>query len=437
MTAVEQEVGREAGRSVAEAMEAFATESLLLFRPDGEVVWASHGFRARLGIQADELSGGHIAKRVHPDDLLRVLSVLDEARTSAPGFARSLAVRVRHVDGQLHAFDAEVVDARDDPALAGFVVRLWPVQADTARDGAGAGSDRSRAPVTSPPPAAIGGTGSFRSLAHAVPSGILAADGLGQVVFANEAALDLLDVPLSELRGRAWRHVVDPRDRPDVAAAAGGVLAASAKEQTTFRVHAGSGLRWVHATFVPLEEDARRTGWIATLEDVTERRLEQAELAHRASHDELTGLPNRMLLFDRLAQASARLRRQRQPMTVLFVDLDAFKDVNDRFGHGCGDEVLVETGRRLHQAVRPADTVARIGGDEFVAVCEGMDAAEADALVGRIHQVVGVPIVVDGHAVRVGVSVGVVCTADHQVGPDELLSRADQAMYREKRAASA
>lgn len=429
MTAVEQEVGREAGRSVEEAMEAFSTESLLLVRPDGEVVWAATHAGGLLGIPPDEQTGTHITNRVHPDDLTDALGVLAEARTSPPGYRRTLDVRARHTDGRLFTLAVEVLDARHDPDLRGFVLRLRVVD-----DGRGQRTDVTEPLALTDP---TDGTGSFRSLAHAVPSGILAADGLGQVVFANEAALDLLDVPPSELQGRAWRRVVDPRDRPDVAAAAGGVLAASAKEQTTFRVHAGSGLRWVHATFVPLEEDARRTGWIATLEDVTDRRLEQAELAHRASHDELTGLPNRMLLFDRLAQASARLRRHRQPMTVLFVDLDAFKDVNDRFGHGCGDEVLVETGRRLQQAVRPADTVARIGGDEFVGVCEGMDAAEADALVGRIHQVVGVPIVVDGHAVRVGVSVGVVCTADDQVGPDELLSRADQAMYREKRAASA
>jgi diguanylate cyclase (GGDEF)-like protein len=172
---------------------------------------------------------------------------------------------------------------------------------------------------------------------------------------------------------------------------------------------------------------------LCVLADDTERRRDEAALAHRATHDALTGLPNRALLEDRLQQAQARQRRQSEPLAMLFVDLDNLKQVNDEYGHGAGDELLIAVGQRLRNVVRAADTVARLGGDEFVLMCEGLDEAGATELVQRIRDAVCVPLALAGAVVAVEASIGVA----HAHEPDEqlnvLLARADAAMYHDKR----
>jgi diguanylate cyclase (GGDEF)-like protein/PAS domain S-box-containing protein len=271
------------------------------------------------------------------------------------------------------------------------------------------------------------------SLAEALPSGILSADARGWVVYCNHAAEQILNLPTDRIHGRGWVDVVQADDLADVMEAAGLVIRTGVAQQATFRIQTGLFVRWATAKFVPLGAGERRAGWIATLDDITDRRRAESQLAHRATHDALTELPNRTLLEDRLEQACARLSRDHGWVTVLFVDLDDYKEVNDSLGHTAGDHVLCEVGRRLRRVLRPADTVARLGGDEFVAVCEGIGEREAEQIAERIDAALEVPMLVDGEHVRVTASVGSASTCDSQADPAELLVRADQSMYRVKR----
>ena len=143
---------------------------------------------------------------------------------------------------------------------------------------------------------------------------------------------------------------------------------------------------WGPLSLSGLEPSATsRARLVVHVQDVTERRTVQAELIHRSLHDSLTGLPNRGLFADRLEQAIARARRDRRRVAVLFIDLDRFKTVNDSLGHAAGDSVLAGAAQRLHGALRPGDTAARIGGDEFVVLCDQIDSvAEASALAVRL-----------------------------------------------------
>ena len=153
-----------------------------------------------------------------------------------------------------------------------------------------------------------------------------------------------------------------------------------------------------------------------------ERKRIEAELAHQALHDPLTGLPNRTLLADRLRLALSRLRRTDVCLAVLFLDLDGFKGVNDALGHAAGDQFLVEVAHRLRGVLRGGDTAARVGGDEFVVLCEVAGAAEARGIADRV--VAEVP-----GAVSVGVALAVGGDED----PDALVRAADAAMYLVKR----
>jgi diguanylate cyclase (GGDEF)-like protein/PAS domain S-box-containing protein len=159
------------------------------------------------------------------------------------------------------------------------------------------------------------------------------------------------------------------------------------------------------------------------------RRRDEQRALYEAVHDPLTGLANRTLLRDRLSQALARSEREGGDTGVLFVDLDNFKDVNDAHGHRTGDAVLAEIGSRLQTAVRPADTVARFGGDEFVVVCEAVDPASARALGDRLQEAIGVAITIAGIEHRLSASIGI---ALGRSDPETLLGNADVAVYRAK-----
>src|SRR5215213_1604084 len=156
-------------------------------------------------------------------------------------------------------------------------------------------------------------------------------------------------------------------------------------------------------------------------------------LAHRVLHDPLTDLPNRTLFLDRLALALARLRRHQTSIAVLFIDLDNFKVVNDSLGHNAGDKLLVELGARLRDAIRPSDTIARFGGDEFVVLCEDINEARDAVIVGqRIVAAASVPFILDSREMFVSASVGVALAIDCEATPETLLRDADAAMYRAK-----
>jgi diguanylate cyclase (GGDEF)-like protein len=172
----------------------------------------------------------------------------------------------------------------------------------------------------------------------------------------------------------------------------------------------------------------------ARLEEVSEQlERERSSLRYDALHDQLTGLPNRTLLYDRLMQACAGANRSGQSFAVLLVDLDGFKAINDSLGHRCGDLVLHDTAARLSGAVRGADTLGRFGGDEFVALLSGADERAARATAARVLERLAPPLTIAGQTVSVGASVGVaIYPADGQDVPS-LLAAADRAMYEDKR----
>ena len=190
---------------------------------------------------------------------------------------------------------------------------------------------------------------------------------------------------------------------------------------------------WGHAEVVLVEDPARaQPYYFAQVQDVTERRLAEEALTHQARHDPLTGLPNRVLLADRLDQALKRAQRSGLWVAMLLVDLDGFKEVNDRHGHGCGDRLLAEIAARLSGGVRASDTVARLGGDEFVVVCEEVaDESGAHKLGETITGLFAEPFLIEGTELTLTSSCGVVLLGPH-VSVEEALEHADSAMYAAK-----
>jgi diguanylate cyclase (GGDEF)-like protein len=175
-------------------------------------------------------------------------------------------------------------------------------------------------------------------------------------------------------------------------------------------------------------------GWVATHEDITERRSFEARIAHMAHHDALTDLPNRALFNERLEQATERVKRG-DAVGVHLLDLDLFKNVNDTLGHAAGDKLLVAVADRLRGIVRGTDTVARMGGDEFAVVQAGIkQPSEAAWLAERVVAALSEPYDIDGHQVIIGASVGIAIGPTDGIDPGQLIRNADLALYRAKSA---
>lgn len=234
-----------------------------------------------------------------------------------------------------------------------------------------------------------------------------------------------------------WFSRIHPDDRSWVIAGFQSHLAGDSEHfQAEFRMRAQRGAyRWMLARGLAVRDAKGQAYRIAGSQtDVTERRLAEERLQHDALHDALTSLPNRTLLLDRLEQAMLQARRSPdQRVALLFIDLDRFKVVNDSLGHVVGDELLQETARRLQACVRPSDTVARFGGDEFVLLLTGLEHADrASRIAERVHTSLRTPFTVGGRPLHVTASIGVVVHESRYNSATELLRDADIAMYQAK-----
>ena len=199
--------------------------------------------------------------------------------------------------------------------------------------------------------------------------------------------------------------------------------------------NAAGELRWIEAVLSNQLADPAVRGVVVNFWDVSERRELEDRLRSLAMHDPLTGLPNRSLLFERLERAVEGLRGHgtRHSVGLLFIDLDHFKTVNDTLGHALGDRILTEVADRLAAVVRPGDTVARFGGDEFVVLCERLDdPGDAVVIAHRIDQALRRPLRVDEREFELGVSIGISYADPEAVDPLAVLQDADAAMYRAK-----
>jgi diguanylate cyclase (GGDEF)-like protein/PAS domain S-box-containing protein len=184
----------------------------------------------------------------------------------------------------------------------------------------------------------------------------------------------------------------------------------------------------------PLLVNGNKAGYVISYRDISERKRFEARLQHDALHDALTGLPNRALFLDRLSQAfTKRLRRSGQNCGVLFLDLDRVKEINDTLGHAAGDELLIAVAERLRGALRPQDTAARLGGDEFAILVENIQSVSGMEIVAtRVLEAMERNFEVGGHAIHIGVSIGVAIAGPDHAVPELLIRDADFAMYRAK-----
>lgn len=276
----------------------------------------------------------------------------------------------------------------------------------------------------------------FRLMVDAAGEGIWLLDDAAHIVYANRRIAEMFSLSVEDMVGKTLFEFVDARGRGQVEAYYKHArLGQGNRFEVCFRRRDGGPLWALVASRLLIGDGGRSPGTLWVLTDISERKERERVSSHLTQRDPLTGLPNRILLFDRIAQDLGRAYRYDTHVAILFLDLDRFKQVNDAMGHGAGDQVLIEVAKRLASRVRRMDTVARFGGDEFVVVLSDLaTVTEAESVAGALVALLAEPFLVAGRGCNIGASIGIsVFPGDGQSGA-ELLDKADAAMYRAKQA---
>ncbi len=257
-----------------------------------------------------------------------------------------------------------------------------------------------------------------------------------RIMFVSDGFVRMTGLKSSEALGETLEILTFAEESREVSDSMRRALA----EGRAFRGEAGAlrrdGSQYVlEIELVPASEGHEPASrWAGILRDVSDRAAQRALLEHQALYDFLTGLPNRALLRDRLDQAILSFDREGFPLTLLLMDLDRFKNINDTFGHQFGDQVLKQIGPRLRSALRTADTIARLGGDEFAILLPRVgDESGATAMASKILNALEMPFVIEGHSLDISASIGIAICPRHGTDWAALLRKADVAMYAAKK----
>jgi len=276
----------------------------------------------------------------------------------------------------------------------------------------------------------------FRALVQNASDLIAILEENGSIRYESPSHQRVLGHRPEDFVGKIFLDLLHPQDRPLVGNALRCLVEQSGEIVTLEyrRRHRDGEWRFVESTASNLLGHPAVAGIVLNSHDVTDRRQAEERLLYETLHDELTGLPNRVLFMDRLKQSMERSRREPDRITVvLFLDVDRFKIVNDSLGHLVGDQLLVQIAGSLLSVLRPTDTIARMGGDEFALLLEGVRAVtDAEEVAVRIHQRLSAPINLHGHEIFLSASIGIAVHTPEYERAEDLLRDADTAMYRAK-----
>jgi diguanylate cyclase (GGDEF)-like protein/PAS domain S-box-containing protein len=278
------------------------------------------------------------------------------------------------------------------------------------------------------------------SIVENIPVAIVVKDAkTRKYVLVNRAFESMLGYPRSEMLGRTAFDIHKAKDAQIIDEAdSESLLDADRVNYREIEVDTVlRGPRMQATNRIVIKNSQGEAKWlIAVIEDATERKKAEQRVAFLAHHDALTGLANRAALAQKIEEAAARRRQRGEPFTVLLLDLDRFKQVNDTLGHPAGDTLLTEVATRLKLLLRETDILARLGGDEFAIIQAGEteQRESAKVLAERIIEILAKPFEIDGGDIGIGASIGIALAPEHETGSDDLLKMADLALYRAKSA---
>ena len=402
-----------------------AADMIALVDSNGRRLYNSPAYQKILGYSPSELRTTSSIEQIHPDDRARVSNAAERARQSGQG--EPVEYRMRHKDGSWRTLESTACAIRN---ARGQTDKLVIVNRDV--------TERKRAEELLQHNAALRhAEEKYRSIFEDAVVGILQITPEGRPVNINRALAQIhgYDSPeqlMREVDNLVRQLFVDPRQIDDLKRVLdenGAVRSAEMEVQCRDRTR-----KWVLANMRAVRScDGKIALYEGTLEDITARKVAENRVQYLAYHDALTGLPNRTLLHDRLGKALAGSRRRKDKVALVFIDLDRFKVINDSLGHSFGDLLLREVANRLKSHTREQDTVARVGGDEFLVVLtEVKDATNAAVAVQRIVDAMTADFVIQSRSFTVSCSIGISVFPEHGADSETLIKNADAAMYSAK-----
>jgi diguanylate cyclase (GGDEF)-like protein/PAS domain S-box-containing protein len=396
-----------------------ASDVILIMESDDTVRYISPAVERVLGYKPEEVIGEGNFDVVYPDDAALVQGVVAEA-VSNPGSTFHMELRLRHADGSWRHVESSCTSLLGDPAVGGIVFNSRDVTGRKRAEKALRESEQR-----------------FRSSFEDAAVGMALVGLDGRWLRVNRSLCEIVGYTEEELLERTIQDVTHPEDLVADLAYVRRVLSGEIRSYQMEKRHFHkSG----HAVWILLncslvrDEEGDPLYFIAQIQDITGRKHMEARLQEQALHDPLTSLPNRKLFVDRLRRALERTRRRkRSKVAVLFLDLDGFKVINDSLGHGAGDLLLVIMAQRLRRCLRPEDSLARFGGDEFTVLLEDIEGPDdAVRVVERITDELRRPFLLESRELFASGSVGVSLGDARTTSPENLLRDADTAMYRAK-----
>jgi len=391
-----------------------SSDVVMVVDADRTVAFCSPAVRRLLGREPDTLIGRAHLEMVHPDDRGQVRGFLD-ALSGLDDPTDPREVRLLHADGTYRWFDVVTRDLRDQDEIGGIVVNFREI---TDRKGAEQRLADSEA--------------RFRALVQNSSDVVAVVDEAGLFTYVSPAITPMLGYRADELLGTSVLGLL-PSDEASRVDAFGRQLTSETFHQTSIEVRIpDTGGEWhtVDITITDLRREPAVGGIVCNARDVTVRKELEHDLRHQALHDTLTGLGNRAMFTNRVTEALEQSSERLDAVSVLFVDLDDFKTVNDSLGHAVGDQLLVVAAERLRECLRVTDTAARLGGDEFAVLLEhAYGQSEVIQVAERILESLRAPIVIGPREIVVSASVGIAMNADRSTSAEVLLRNADMAMY--------
>jgi diguanylate cyclase (GGDEF)-like protein/PAS domain S-box-containing protein len=368
------------------------------------------------GYSRAELLGRSFADFILPEQLETAHAVFTAALAGTP---RQWELSITHRSGRLVDLDGTTLPI----VIDGVVTGIFGIARDVTED-------RQAAEALQLSQAR------YRFVVETVGQVIFQTDADGRFTFLNPAWAEITGFDVDASLGELFLSQIHPDDRDRCVQ----MYEPVRRGEKTWCVYEARFLtvddetRWIEVQARALHDsEGGSDGATGTLTDITDRKRLEAQLLHQAYHDALTGLPNRIMLMERLEQALLQTARSQDSMAMLFLDLDNFKIVNDSLGHGAGDELIIAAANRVRNCLRSTDTVARIGGDEFAVLLAPVgDASDAAHAAQRIIDAFADPIVLGTHEMVVAVSVGIAIGNAETMGVTDLLRQADMAMYRAK-----
>jgi diguanylate cyclase (GGDEF)-like protein/PAS domain S-box-containing protein len=402
------EARRERQETFFLALAQRAGDLALVTDADGLVLYTSPALAAKAGWSPEDLVVLGSADHVHPED--RRAATAAFARVLRQGVTETITLRALDAEGRWRWMEATASNLLDT-AVGGMLWNLRDVD-DRVRAEAALRASEAR----------------YRAIADSAEEGLWVIAPDGRTVYVNNRLVEILGLEADDTRERPLLDLLDPAGH--LQRVRTGAVERSPERYEVSYQHPDGRRRTLRVSAAPLDDRGGTVeGSLAMVSDVTDGRRLEDELRRAALHDTLTGLPNRALLFDRLQHA---LMRETRSTSVLFVDLDQFRHVNEVWGHAVGDELLVRVAARLQAGVRATDTVARFAGDEFLVVCEDVDERSARMLANSLLTALEEPYDVSEGDVRLSASIGVATSPT--ASAEDLLSHADTAMHAAKAA---